>query len=210
MRTGDPPEVQVSEYVSEYSVEILATNGKAPSRIAVSFHVNRYRYQQQSTKPTVIDGRDYIVDVAAPHVRDRLGGAAPEEEAQRVLDIFPELGTRTEVDQLLPDVEMAIGESRDEIAGGILRVIHPRAWTLETGTAVLARIRPGRSGVEDEAVFALTLDATGQTGVKMTVKGEAGVRLKDARLTSIALDGTYVQGTDEPGTFTFRRIVRDG
>jgi hypothetical protein len=202
-KAGDPPEMQVSEYVSEYSVKILETNGPAPSRLALSFETNMYRYQQRGAMPTVIDGKQYIVDANAPHVRDPLGAAAPAEEVQRVLDVVPDLGTRTQVDQLLPESAMAIGEARDELAGGILRVIHPRAWTLEKGTAVLERT------VDEEAVFSITLDATGGNGIRMDVKGEARVRIKDARLTSIALDGTYTHASDEPGTFTLRRFVKD-
>jgi hypothetical protein len=202
---------QLSEYISEYNVEILATNGPAPSRVRLVFEKNIQRYQGVD-KATVIDGKSFIVEAAAPHVRDNAtGNAASEEETQRVLDVFPDLGTRTQIDQVLPDIAMAIGEERHELAQAILRVIHPRAWTMNRGSAVLARVDG------DAAVFAIAVDATGQSGLRMDVKGEARIRIRDARLASIALEGTYdhPKGSvapgdpSEPGHFVLRRIVRD-
>ena len=128
---------QVSEYISSYTVEVLATNGPAPSRVRLAFDKNVQRYQGID-KATAVEGKSYVVVDAPPHVRDDAGGAASEDEAQRVLDMFPDLGTRTQIDQVLPDAAMEIGDSRNELAGAVLRVIHPRAWTLNAGTAVLA------------------------------------------------------------------------
>lgn len=202
--------MQLSEYVSAYDVEILAIDGPAPSRVRVAFERNVQRYQG-ADKPTAVDGKTYDVDARASHdgrwtVRDGSGGAASEEEAERVRDVLPDLGTRTQVDQILPDVAMAIGEARNELAGAILRVIHPRAWTLNEGTAVLVRTDA------DDAVFAVVIDATGSNGLRMTVKGEARVRLRDARLVQIVLDGSYdhaAGNASDPGTFSLRRTVSD-
>lgn len=199
---------QLSEYISVYTVEILGTNGPAPSRVRLAFEKNVQRYQGVD-RATVIDGKTYIIDADAPHVRDASGGAAAEEEAQRVLDVVPDLGTRTQIDQVLPESAMAIGDERHELAGAILRVIHPRAWSLVKGTAVLSRTET------EEAVFAIALDATSESGLHMDVKGEARVRLRDARLTSIVLDGTYHHGehangsSSDPGMFSLRRTVSD-
>ena len=196
---------QLSEYLSSYTVEILATNGPAPSRVRLAFERNVQRYQGID-KATAVDGKSYVVVDVPPHVRDDAGGAAPEDEAQRVLDMFPDLGTRTQIDQVLPDAAMEIGDSRNELAAAVLRVIHPRAWTLNAGTAVLARTDG------EEAVFTIAIDATGTSGLRMDVTGEARVRLRDARLSRISLDGTYVHvngSASEPGTFTLRRTVRD-
>jgi hypothetical protein len=197
-------QVQLSEYVSRYSVEILAIEGQAPTRVRLSFQKNVQRYQSLD-KPTVIDGKTYVVDRAPPHVRDDLSGAqASEEETQRVLDVFPDLGTRTQIDQVLPESAMQIGQDRHELADAILRVIHPRAWTMTKGTASLARTEG------EDAVFDVTLDANGQSSVHMEVKGEARVRLRDAKLVSLSLAGAYTYATDkEPGTFTLKRTVRD-
>jgi hypothetical protein len=204
---------QFSEYLSSYTVEVLAMEGPAPSRVRLAFAKNVHRYQGNE-QPTAIDGKTYVVEASAPHVRDDSGSPAPEDAAQRVLDIFPDLGTRTQIDQVLPDAAMAIGDARHELAGAILGVIHPRAWTLNQGTAVLARVENITAG--DEAVFALTIDATGRNGLRMDVKGEARVRLRDARLSSITLDGTYAparggeRNADEPeGVFSLRRRVTD-
>ncbi|MCW5834280.1 MAG: hypothetical protein KIS78_17915 [Labilithrix sp.] len=195
---------QRSAYLSSYSVEVLATNGPAPSRVRLTFDKNVHRYQGLDTA-TSIDGKTYVVDDVPPYVHDDAGGPVPEEEAERVLDVFPDLGTRTRIDQVLPDAAMAVGDARDELAGAVLAVIHPRAWTLDAGSAVLARVEDG------DAVFALAIDATGRSGLRMVVKGEARVRLSDARLTLIAVDGTYDPSgsASEAGTFTLRRTVRD-
>ena len=203
--------MQLSEYASSYIVEVLGTNGPAPSRVRLSFERNVQRYQGID-KPTAIDGKTYVLDASVSQdgsgrwaVRDASGGQASEEEAERVRDVFPDLGTRTQIDQILPDAAMAIGESRDDLAGAILRVIHPRAWTLNDGSAVLARTEA------EDAVFAITIDATGSNGLRMVVKGEARVRLRDARLVQISADGSYdhVKGGPDPGTFSLRRTVSD-
>jgi hypothetical protein len=211
-------EIQESAYVSEYSVEILATNGPAPSRVRLTFDKNLHVYQD-AAKPTPIDGKTYVVEAALPAVRDANGApVTSEEETQRVLDVFPDLGTRTQVDQVLPDAAMAIGETRHELAAAILGVIHPRAWTLSRGTAVLVRVDRA-DPKSDVAVFEVTLDATARSGVRMDVSGEARVRLRDARLVSVTLEGTYSSPSDvadplkegeaAPGKFVLRRVVRD-
>ena len=211
--TADPQGgMQTSEYVSVFTVEVLGTNGPAPSQVRLDFEKNVHRYQGVDT-PTVIDGKAYILDTnVAPDgpgrspVRTESGAAPSAEEIERVLDVFPDIGTRTQIDQVLPDAAMKIGEARDELARAILRVIHPRAWTLNAGSAVLARTEG------DDAVFAVSIDATGSNGLRMAVKGETNVRLRDARLMRIALDGTYdlaTPGRSDPGTFSLRRTVTD-
>ncbi len=197
--------VQTSTYQSEYRVEILAVDGPAPSRVGLRFARNAYIYGEREA-PTAIHGKEYVVDARAPHVREAGGGAAaPESEAQRVLDVFPDLGTRTRIDEVLPDEAMRIGDARDELAGALLRVIHPRAWSLRHGTATLARV------VGDAAVFEVTLDATSESGLHLEVSGQARVRLRDAQLVELALDGRYesVAGgnSEPPGTFSLRRTV---
>jgi hypothetical protein len=201
---------QTSTYHSEYRVEILAVDGPAPSRVGLRFLRNAYIYGEREA-PTAIQGKEYVVDARAPHVREAGGGAAaPESEAQRVLDVFPDLGTRTRIDEVLPDEAMRIGDARDDLAGALLRVIHPRAWSLKHGTATLARV------VGEAAVFDVTLDATSESGLHLEVSGEAHVRLRDAQLVELVLDGRYESvnsggtassSTEPPGTFSLRRTV---
>lgn len=204
--------VQLSEYVSEYTVEILEVNGPAPSKVRLAFEKNVQSYQGND-KATSIDGKTYVVQAIEPHVLDTSGTGALEEEAQRVLDVFPDLGTRTQIDQVLPDIAMQFGEERHELAGAVLHVIHPRAWTLTRGTAVLSRVDEADPKNGPVGVFAITIDARGQSGIRMDVKGEARIRLRDARLVGIALDGTYDHPkgalATEPGKFALRRTVRD-
>lgn len=201
-RTGDGE--QVSRYESDYTVEVLAVEGPAPSRARLRFDRNVNVYQD-AERPTVVHGNTYVVDVAEPYVRDASGGAAAEVEAERVLDVFPDLGTRARIDQVLPEDAMAIGEARDDLAAALLRVIHPRAWQLDQGKASLARVEGGA------AVFAVTISANSKQGVRMTVKGEAHVRVSDSRLVLLTLEGTYDAGARDAttGAFTLRRGVRD-
>lgn len=201
--TADPQGgEQLSTYRSEYDVEVLAVEGGAPSRVKLVFQTNVYAYQN-ADKPTVLDGRSYVIDVAAPHVRDPQGSVPTTEEVERVLDVFPDLGTRTRIDEMLPDDAMQIGEGRNELAPAVLRVIHPRAWTLLSGSASLA-------GVEsDLARFDVTLDASSQSRVHMKVSGGAWVRMGDARLVRLELDGTYDHDAGTTGAFKLRRAVRD-
>ena len=193
---------QLSSYVSELTVEVLALDGPAPSRVRLRFARNVHAFQGRDT-PTEIDGKTYVVEKAAPQVRDERGAAASEIESQRVLDVFPNLGTRGRVDEVLPDDPMTIGDRRDELAGAVLGIIHPRAWTLVRGTAALARVDA------DDAIFDVTLVATSQTGVSMNVKGEARVRLRDSALAGLSLSGSYRVAGDDTGSFTLRRALSD-
>jgi hypothetical protein len=205
-RSNDPQGgEQVSTYESELRVEVVAVDGPAPSRVRMKFLRNVQTYQGQE-KATVVDGKEYFVDARAPHVRDAADAPAPEAEAQRVLDVFPDLGTRTRIDEVLPDDAMRVGERRDELAAAVLRVIHPRAWTLHAGTATLAR------ATGEHAIFKLTLDASSDGGLRMSLAGEAVVSLGDAQLAELSLDGSYetkkdAGGAEPPGTFSLRRTV---
>ena len=193
---------QLSTYRSEYDVAVLGVDGGAPSRVKLAFQTNVYGYQY-ADKPTAVHGRSYIVDVEVPHVRDAQGAAPTEEETERVLDVFPDLGTRTRIDEMLPDDAMQIGERRDELAPAVLRVIHPRAWTLISGSASLA------AADAELARFDVTLDASSQSRVHMKVTGGAWVRMRDARLVRLELDGTYDHGAGTTGAFKLRRSVSD-
>ncbi|MBX3186330.1 MAG: hypothetical protein KF819_04910 [Labilithrix sp.] len=206
-RSDDPQGgEQLSTYASDYEAEVLAVDGPAPSRVRLRFTRNTNGYQG-AEKPTAIDGKEYVVDARAPHVRDPAGAqGVSTEEAQRVLDVFPDLGARARVDQVLPVEAMRIGERRDDLAAAILRVIHPRAWTLASGSATLVRTGGG------DGVFEVSLDASSEGGLRMKVHGEARVRLRDARLTSLDFSGSYAEADASPapaGTFRLTRRVRD-
>jgi hypothetical protein len=193
---------QVSEYASDFRVEVLAVDGPAPSRVRLVFTRNVHTYQGRDT-PSSIDGKTYVVATATPQVSDASGSAVPEDEAQRVLDVFPDLGTRARIDQVLPERPMHVGDSRDELAAAVLRVVHPRAWTAHEARARLASVDG------DEAVFAIALDASSEGGLRMKVTGEAVVRVSDSRLVRVVLDGTYEHANgDPPGRFSYRRDVK--
>jgi hypothetical protein len=205
-RSPDGPAAeQVSTYESAYRVEVLAIDGPAPSRVSLRFERNVYGYQGREAA-TVIDGKEYVVDARAPHVRVAGGAAAPEAETERVLDVFPDLGTRTRIDEVLPDDTMRIGDTRDELAAAVLRVIHPRAWMLRAGSATLSRVD------SSSAVFDVILDASSTSGLHMVLNGEARVALRDSQLVDLRLDGTYEGERDggadaPPGTFSLRRTL---
>lgn len=200
--SGNP---QVSTYDSTFAVEIVAVDGPAPSRVRLRFAENAESYQG-SRKPTILEGKAYFVDARAPHVRDASNASAPEAEAQRVLDVFPDLGTRTRVDQIVPTEPMQLGERRDELAAALLRIVHPRAWTLHAGTATLVRVEDGAG------VFKVSLDASSESGLVMRLAGEARIALADAELVEMSLDGDYETKKDAgppepPGTILYRRNV---
>lgn len=203
-RSTDPggASEQVSRYESTYRVEVLAVDGPAPSRVKLVVTRNVQTYQEQPT-PTVIDGKAYLVDARSPHVRDLANLPVPIAESERVLDMLSDLGTRSRIDQMLPDEALAIGAHRDDLAGAILRLVHPRAWTLRSGTCTLVRVEGGH------AVFATELDAASDSGLSLEVHGEARVRLEDARLVALTLAGRYTSAdpADPPGTFELRRTV---
>jgi hypothetical protein len=194
---------QLSRYESDYTVEVLAVDGPAPSQVRLRFDRNVSIYRD-AERPTTVHGNTYVVDDSEPFVRDTSGGAASENETERVLDVFPDLGTRTRIDEVLPEEPMAIGDSRNELAAALLRLVHPRLWQLESGKATLARVQGG------DAVFAVAIVAESRaSGVRMDVKGEALVRVRDARLVGLELRGAYDQGEATKGTFSLRCAVRD-
>ena len=126
-----------------------------------------------------------------------------------MLDVFPDLGTRTRIDQLMPTEVMQLGERRDELAAALLRIVHPRAWTLLAGSATLVRVE------REHAVFEVSLDASSESGLHMTVSGEARIALANAELAELSLDGSYepkkTSGTPEAGgTISYRRRVTSG
>ena len=200
--SGDP---QISTYDSTFAVEVFAVDGPAPSRVRLRFLENAESFQGNQRR-TILDGKEYFVDARAPHVRDASNVAAPEAEAQRVLDVFPDLGTRTRVDQILPTEPMQLGDRRDELAAALLRIVHPRAWTLHAGTATLVRVEDGAG------VFKVSLDGSSESGLVMRLAGEARIALADAELVEMSLDGDYETKRDAgppepPGTILYRRKV---
>ena len=200
--TGYP---QISTYASKLRVEIVAVEGPAPSRVRLHFFENVETFQGIS-KPTIVERKDYMVDARAPHVRDASDKQAPADEVQRVLDAFPDLGMRARVDQVLPTEAMQLGERRDELAAAVLRILHPRAWTMNAGTATLVSVDG------EHAVFNLSLDASSTSGISMQLTGEAKISLADSEVADLSLDGGYEARKDAgppepPGTFSYRRQI---
>lgn len=193
---------QISAYVSAFRVEVLAVEGPAPTRLRVTFDKNAVE-SRGSELPTSIDGKTYVVEAHGAAVSYEDGSAALPEEKQRVLDVFPDLGTRTRLDEVLPDDPMEIGDAHDEVANAVLRILHPRAWSSEKGTASLVRVE------KDVAVFRASITASNATGMTIDVSGEVNVRLSDARLAGFLLEGTYGGGgLGQTGRFSVRRVVR--
>jgi hypothetical protein len=195
---------EVSSYSATWTVEVLAMDGPAITRARMKFGRCVQEWRGTETPRSITD-HSYVVDATGPDVVDEQHGNIDANEATAVLNLLPDLGTRTQIDQLMPDKPMAIGESRPELAGAVVRVMHPTAWTLVRGTAVLARIEAG------EAVFDVTLVATSST-FRIDLAGDVKLRLKDVRLTAISLVGAYevVSGANKSdGRFSYRRTVRD-
>jgi hypothetical protein len=218
-RTGTPGgDLQILEYASQFRVDVLAIEGQSPTKLRVEFGKNVQRSSGSAARPDIssaVAGHAYVVDEVSPFVRSDPPGtrAVTAEEVERVLDVVPDLGTRPGVEQALPGGPMAIGQARPEIAAAILRLMHPRAWTLQQGSAVLTRADP------EEAVFHVTLEATSQKNLRIRVAGDAHIRRRDAWLTAVELDGTFENGdsssgsfwgpSDKPGSFRYRRVVRE-
>jgi hypothetical protein len=202
---------QNASYESEFVIEVLAVEGGSshsagawPSRVKIEFRKNE-SFDNVSRQATSIDGHTYLVDVHPPHVLDAATNAVPsEDEIARVTDVLPDLGTRAQIDQILPDTAMHVGEHRDDIAKAIARILHPRIWNLDQGSAVLVRAEAG------EAVFHVVLDATSSaTKMKIAIEGDARVRLRDARLEGFSLKGEFVRPNGEKGELQDERTVRD-
>lgn len=195
----------VAEYRSDFEVEALAVDAFVPTRLRVHFTQNVDVYHD-APRPTVLDGKTFVVDVEPPYVRSPSGGAATEEESQRVLDVFPDVGVRSRIDEVLPEQPMAIGERRDLVAAAVLRILHPRHWRLERGTASLARVEAG------VAHFDVTLAAASEaSGNAIDLRGEVAVRLADTKLIGFVLEGPYRAPGDDAGSGELRieRAIHD-
>jgi len=196
---GFPPVgAYVDQYESDLAVEVVAIEASATTEVRVTFLRNVY-ITGNGELPTAVDGKSYLVGVKPPYVRDENGAAAPPEQAERVLDVFPDPGTRSRIDEALPDGPLAIGDRRDDLARAVLHVMHPRAWTPERAVATLARIENGH------AIFSVSLAASSASSGKMDVTGDVSIHLSGASLESISLSGTY--GSD--GKFSYSRRIAD-
>ncbi|MBX3233027.1 MAG: hypothetical protein KIT84_12725 [Labilithrix sp.] len=195
-------ELETTVYESEYTIEVLAVLGPAPSRVRIDFTKN-LTFEMGQPSATVIDGKAYVVSVESPAVVDATTGFVPSpDEIARVTDVLPDLGTRAQVDQVLPDDAMRIGESRDALAAAITRILHPRHWSHERGTAVLTRADA------THAFFEVTLEARStSSGMTMAVHGQARVRLSDARLDGFQLRGKFARPNGEEGDLELSREV---
>ncbi len=193
-----PVGAYVEQYDSELAVEVLSVESSATTEVSVTFLRNVY-VSNRGDMPTAIDGKSYLVGVKPPYVKSESGAAAPSEEAERVLDVFPDLGTRSRIDEALPDEPLAIGDRRDDLAQAVLRVMHPRAWMADRAVATLVRIEGG------DAVFSLSLAARSTNAGKMDLTGDVRVRLQGASLASISLSGSYGSNS----RFRYTRRVED-
>jgi hypothetical protein len=199
---------QRSVYESKFRVEVLQVDGPLPSLVRLVVLRNVRTFQDQAT-PNAIDGRSFVIDAVSMSVRSEAGGSVGTLDREQLVDLVPELGRRSGVEQALPDAPLPIGGRADDLARALLRVLHPRSWNFRAGSAVLVRVEAGHAvfGVEIEG----QADGLDGNGLRLDVHGEARIRLADSRLTYFALDGRYelpnAAATNPPGTFELRRTV---
>ena len=199
---------QRSLYESTFRVEVLQVDGPVPSLVRLVILRNVRTFQDQVT-PNAIDGRSFVIDALSMKVRSEAGGDVSTLDREQLVDLVPELGRRSLVEQSLPDAPLPIGGRDDDLARALLRVLHPRSWNFRGGSASLVRIDAGhgvfRVAIEGQA------DGLDGNGLRLDVHGEARIRLADSRLTYFELDGRYelpgAAATDPPGTFELRRTV---
>lgn len=193
---------RVATYLSEYNVEVLSAQAGVPTRVRVHF-ARSVDEVPGATLPRYIHGKTYVVDAQGPTVEAEGGGAAPPHEAERVLDVFADIGTRMRVDEALPETPMRIGDRCDGLASAILRILNPRSWKEESATATLARVE-GPNGV-----FAFAFEASTVSGMLLKLEGQAWVRMSDARLVQARGEGTFRIIDADPETRTSRfRVER--
>lgn len=195
---------QSESYDSDFEEEVLAVHGPAAARVKVTFKTNEI-FDNVASKPTVIQGKSYFVDVTSPNVLDVATQQPPShDEITRVLDIVPDLGTRTGIDQVLPDRPLALRESRDDLAGAVLRILHPRFWSLTNGSAIFTRVDP-QAGLAD---FDVRIAATStNSGMAIELSGIVRIRYRDSKLGQFVLHGTYTRPNGEKGTLETSRLV---
>lgn len=198
-------------YESTFRVEILQVDGPVPSLVRLVILKNVRTYQDRGTV-TAIDGKSFVIDALSMKVRSDSGDEVGTIERDQLVDLVPELGRRSLVEQALPDAPLPIGGRADDLARALVRVLHPRAWNFLAGTAVLVRVEAGhatfRVEIESQADGP---DGTDSNGLRLATRGEARIRLGDSRLMYFELDGRYELPTlgaaTLPGTFELRRTI---
>lgn len=199
---------QRSLYESKFRVEVLQVDGPVPALVRVVILRNVRTFQNRVT-PSAIEGKSYVIDALSMNVQSELGDPVGTLDREQLVDLVPELGRRSPVEQALPDAPLPVGARDDDLSRALLRVLHPRSWNFRDGSAVLVRVEAGH------AVFRVEIegqaDGLDGNGLKLDVHGEARIRLADSRLTLFSLDGRYelpgAAATNPPGTFELRRTV---
>ncbi len=199
---------QRSLYESTFRVEVLQVDGLVPSLVRLVILRNVRTFQDQIA-PNAIDGRAFVIDALTMKVQSESGAEVGTLDREQLVDLVPELGRRSLVEQALPDAPLPIGGRDDDLARALLRVLHPRSWSFRNGAAALLRVEAGHGvfRVEIEA----GADGPDGNGLRLDVHGEARIRLADSRLTYFALDGRYelpgAAATNPPGRFELRRTL---
>lgn len=191
-------------YDTAYDVEVLAIEGAAPSRLRVHYDHNVRTSRGQETR-TPVDGQTYLVE-AAQKLRVVDGGelATRPDEAQLVSDMFPDLGAPGSVESSLREGALRVGDRQDGLARAVARLVHPRAVTLESGSATVARLEG------DRLELALDMVLVWQMGSRAALKGKALVR-SDGLLLRVALEGAFEDEDAAPrGHMTYVRELTYG
>lgn len=186
-------------YDTAYDVEVLATEGSLASRLRVHYDHN-VRSSRGVDTHTPVGGNTYLVD-ATQKLRVLDGGdiGASLAEAQLLADMFPDLGAPGSVESALRDGPVHLGERQDGLARAVARLVHPRAVTLESGSAVLSSIE------KDRILFTLDVVLAWTSGSRAPLKGTVALR-PDGRLARVVLDGAFEDGDGGArGQLTYER-----
>ena len=199
--------------MSDYELVVRATNDDAVTEASVVFHTNErtqednvdddYRY---APKLTPLSGKRIRVRAEPLSAQEDAGGALSGDVEKLALDVVSDIGMRGAMDAAIPDRLLLPGDRVDALAPVIVRVMNPRTWHFESGGATLRSLAENKTG---EGVFDLVLVVKTESGVELSLKGEAHVRRGDRLVTQIALHGTFKKDGPDPlaGTMIYERAA---
>jgi hypothetical protein len=180
-------------------VEILATSGKAITKIKVTYNTASEKTKangEDKTKTAQVTGNTYIVESSGGgiNVTDENHKPVGASETAFVAADFGSLGKPDPFLSQLPDIPLSVGSKVDSLADA-LRESVAATGELHQSSVTLQSITPDGNGVFD--VKLSYTQAFGKLKMTFNIDGTITVRASDSRIVSSNLKGPITFG--EPG-----------
>lgn len=174
----------------EKTVEVLAVSGISVTKVKVAYKESTKVESKDGAEKTIkspVIGKTYIVEAknGAVSVLTEQGAPVPAEEAKEVQDDFKNLGKQDDMQSVLPETPLRVGDQVDAIAEGLRTKLSSgddgkTKTTVEKSSAKLIKIND--KGGTKTGVFKIELDVViDKSGmvIRMKMEGEVELRAED-------------------------------